>query len=42
MKKQDRFTAPQHHMMLLLIKEIREGLQIACGAISQNYHVAIY
>ena len=41
MKNQERFTVPQHNMMLLL-PEASEGLQIAVGAISYNYHVAIY
>ena len=30
MKKQERFTVPQHNMM----SEIQEGLQMAVGAIS--------
>ena len=33
MKKQESFTAPQHHIMLLL-KETMEGLQMTCRAIS--------
>ena len=32
MKKQERFTAPQHNIMLL--PDPREGLQMASGAIS--------
>ena len=32
MKKQERFTALQYNMMLLL-PEIREGLKMAVGAI---------
>ena len=31
MKKQERFTAPQHNMLL---PETREGLQMASGAIT--------
>ena len=33
MKKQERFTAPQHNMMLLL-PETSEGVKMADGAIS--------
>ena len=32
MKKQERFIAPQHNIMLL--PKTREGLQMASGAIS--------